>query len=512
MKSGPLINIISVYKKVYWRQQGVITLMDKHAIIKLKKEGHSNRQVAKMLHINRKTVAKYWNEYQGQLELLDGEMANIKAVQEEICSEPTYDTSKRKSRKYTEEMDMYLDEILADEVEKTKILGRNKQQLTQAQIYDLIVEKGFDISHSTITNKIREKRNKSKECFIRQDYNYGDRLEYDFGEVKLVIDGEASTYHMAVLSAPAGDFRWAYLYKNQKNEVFMDSHVRFFEMVEGTYKEVVYDNMKNVVTRFIGKHEKELNSDLLKLSIYYGFDINVTNCFKGNEKGYVESSVKIIRNKVFAKHYKFKTFEEAANYLQQELIVLNEKSKIKEEVDHLLPYKPKLELANLKTVKVNKYSFVRIDNNFYSVPEYLVGKEVTAKVYYDDIVIYSNLHHVCEHKKIDGANEISIDIRHYLDTLAKKPGVIKNSYALKSLPKLKSIYDTYFSKKPKEFIDLIRKNYDKNVDEIVELLSSDSPTNVIPFNTTKDHMSLGDITRSQTNKYNELCIKRRIPL
>ena len=88
--------------------------MDKHAIIKLKKEGHSNRQVAKMLHINRKTVAKYWNEYQGQLELLDGEMANIKAVQEEICSEPTYDTSKRKSRKYTEEMDMYLDEILAD--------------------------------------------------------------------------------------------------------------------------------------------------------------------------------------------------------------------------------------------------------------------------------------------------------------------------------------------------------------------------------------------------------------
>ena len=492
--------------------QGVINLMDKHAIIKLKKEGHSNRQVAKILHIDRKTVGKYWNEYQKNLELLDSEIANTKSVQEEICSEPTYDTSTRKDRKYTKEMDMYLDEILADETEKCKILGVNKQQLTQVQIHELLVAKGFDISLSTIGNKIREKRNKSKECFVRQDYDFGDRLEYDFGEVKLLLDGEVETCHMAVLSSPASDFRWAYLYRNQKKEVFMDSHVRLFEMLGGTYKEVVYDNMKNVVTRFVGRNEKELNEDLIKLSLYYGFDINVTNCFKGNEKGHVESSVKIIRNKVFATHYKFINFEEAANYLQQELMKLNKKSKIKEEMDHLLPYRPKLELANVKSVKVDKYSFIRIDNNFYSVPEYLVGKKVTAKVYYNSILIYSNLHRVCEHKKIDGANEISIDIRHYLDTFAKKPGAIKNSYALKSLPELKSIYDTYFSKKPKEFIDIIRNNQNKSIDEIVKILSPGSSTKVIPFIATKNHMSLGDITRSQTNKYNALCIKGGLSL
>lgn len=44
---------------------------------------------------------------------------------------------------------------------------------------------------------------------------------------------------------------------NQKKDVFLDSHVRFFEMVGGVYREVVYDNMKNVVTRFIGRNEKE---------------------------------------------------------------------------------------------------------------------------------------------------------------------------------------------------------------------------------------------------------------
>lgn len=75
-------------------------------------------------------------------------------------------------------------------------------------------------------------------------YSYGDRLEYDFGEVKLEISGKAVTYHMAVLSSPGGAFRWAYLYTNQKKDVFMDSQVRFFEMVGGVYCEVVYDYEK----------------------------------------------------------------------------------------------------------------------------------------------------------------------------------------------------------------------------------------------------------------------------
>ena len=38
-----------------------------------------------------------------------------------------------------------------------------------------------------------------------------DRLEYDFGEVKLVINGIVKRYYIAVLSSPAGNFRWCYL-------------------------------------------------------------------------------------------------------------------------------------------------------------------------------------------------------------------------------------------------------------------------------------------------------------
>lgn len=104
-----------------------------------------------------------------------------------------------------------------------------------------------------------------------------------------------------------------------------------FEMVNGVYKEVVYDNMRNVVSKFLGKNEKELNEDLVKMSLYYGFKINVTNAFSGNEKGYVEGSVKYLRNQIFADNYKFDSEQQAIEYMESCLLKLNETSNIEEE-------------------------------------------------------------------------------------------------------------------------------------------------------------------------------------
>ena len=486
----------------------MINLLEKHSIIKLKLEGLSNRAIEKLVSINRKTVARYWNEYnQCQLEL-QNPSADTAAVQEKIVSTPKYDSSNRNSRKYTEEMNIALDGILLEERKKDSILGSHKQGLTRQQIHELILAQGFEIGYTTISSKINEKNRKAKECFIKQSYHYGERLEYDFGEVKLIINGLLGTYHMAVISSPAGEHRWAYLYKNQKKESFMDSHVRFLEMVGGVYKEIVYDNMKNVVSKFIGRNEKELNEDLLKLSIYYGFKINVTNCFSGNEKGYVEGSVKIIRNFVFAGKYEFASLEHAQTYLESQLLKLNENNKIEEEKLHLLPYKPKLELANISLNNVNKYSFVQVSNNFYSVPEYLVGMQVSVKSYFDRIVIYANNSKVCEHKKIDGSNEVSIDITHYLNSFLRKPGALKNSVALKSLPQLKTIYDDYFSTNPRKFIEILIENKEKNTKEILEIVIGYTKTKSLPVDSVVTGCNMNHTTKQQLFQYAQLAARK----
>ena len=83
--------------------------------------------------------------------------------------------------------------------------------------------------------------------------------------------------------------------------------------------------MKNVVTKFIGKNEKELNPDLLKMSMYYGYKINVTNCFSGHEKGSVEKSVDVVRTELFAVSYSFNTLDDAQIYAEAQLLVVAEK-------------------------------------------------------------------------------------------------------------------------------------------------------------------------------------------
>lgn len=206
-------------------------LLDKSAIIKLRLNGMSNRSIAKELGINRKTVNKYWNEYTTNVSTLvtATDKTEILNIQENIVSKPKYNSESRTRRKITKEFLDFLNSILEDEINKIKILGPNKQGLTKLQIYELLKKQGFNVSYSTVVAEINKIKKAGKECFIRQEYDFGDRLEYDFGEVKLLIHGILKRYYIAVLSSPASNFRWCYLYDNCKKQVFMDSHVNFLK-------------------------------------------------------------------------------------------------------------------------------------------------------------------------------------------------------------------------------------------------------------------------------------------
>jgi transposase len=456
-------------------------LSEKHTIITLHNKGISKRKISKVTGFSRNTVTKYLNSYQIEIEKLGGPADRREAI-EAIIEKPCYDTSSRKPTKYTPAIDEAIEEILASEADKCLALGiTHKQRLTNVQIHGLLKEAGFDIGLTTVGMHLAEKRRLTKEAFIRQEYAPGDRLEYDFGEVKLVIAGELLVCHIAAVCAPASRFRWAWLYQDQSKGSFLDSHVRLFEMVGGVWRECVYDNMRNVVSRFIGTNEKELNPDLLKMSMYYGYQINVTNSFSGNEKGSVESAVKHIRNNVFARRYAFSAFAEACEYLQKRLVELNADSDIESEKLHLLPYRPPLEIAEIVGVAVDKYSFVRIENSFYSVPDYLVGRRLVAKLYPTEIIIYAGQALVARHKRLKGYQKYSVDIYHYLDTLAKKPGAVKNSVALKSQIKLKAVFDEHFAKRPKDFVALLKEYESLPIDEVADQISDAAKNNIMSF-------------------------------
>jgi transposase len=452
----------------------VINQMNKYTIINLKQKGYSNRKIARELGIDRRTIGKIWNDYleaRTRLETNPGLPREEKEkLTQIITGNKPYDSSNRRRRKLTPEVQSRILCILEQEEIKTELLGkRHKQKLTASQIHQILNEEGVDIGLTSVTNFIRKARHQ-KEVFIRQNYEPGYRLEYDFGEVKLIINKKPINASLAVFCSPASGFRWAYLYSDQKQQVFLDSHVRFFEMTKGTWKEVVYDNMKNVVTRFIGRSEKEINPKLRDLALFYNFEINVTNCFSGHEKGSVEGTVKFIRNKVFASKYQFDSFLEAEKYLEEQLVKINQSSSFYKEQLHLRPCPFKYEIAEVLSVKVDKYSCVRVENNFYSVPDYLIDQYVTIKNYLKELTIYKNNEVIWTHQKVNGMQEYQLELSHYLKTLSRKPGALKNSQVLKQIPELHHIYHLYFKTKPKEFIEICQQHAGKTIDELVNHL------------------------------------------
>jgi hypothetical protein len=118
---------------------------------------------------------------------------------------------------------------------------------------------------------------------------------------------------------------------------------------------------------------------------------------------------------------------------------------------------------------------------YYSVPEYLVGKRVTVKKYHNEVRIYAisrearDNETVAVHKRVFGSGKMQIDIYHYLNTLKKKPGAVRNS-----IPRLKAVFDTYYAGQRKrtafvyKFIELFLENKELAIEEIIALFERET--------------------------------------
>jgi len=446
----------------------MLDYLQKSKIIDLKRAGKSTREIARLMRIDRSTVSRYWNKAQQELHELTQKGVDARSMQHQLYLEPTYKREGKK-RKFTLEMAERLAQILEDDEKKNRLLKWNKQRLTNIQIHEMLLNEGFEISLATINIELAKLRKpyKNPEVYIKQYYEYGKRLEFDFGEVKLDLGKGITKYQMAVFCAPASNFRWCFLYENQKQSVVLDAHVRLFDMIGGVWSEVVYDNMKSVVSKIESKNNKKLNDEIVKLASYYGFKIKTCNPYSGNEKGSVERSVDVLRNRLFSLNQKFDSLETARKYIDSQLKKMNKGSEILIEQEYLSPVPPPYELAEFSEGVVSKYGFVSVDSVRYSVPEELVGKRVCVKKYYDEIRIIFDFVEVCRHKRCFQKGRDIVDISHFLNAFRKKPGAIEDSVALRSIPKLKDIFDRYYSENPRKFIDILRENKGCDVDELI---------------------------------------------
>jgi transposase len=446
-------------------------------IIQSYREGKSQRAISRDLQVSRKTVKKHIALYEYRLQ----QGNNQEAVQSDYLSEPpAYHCGTRPKLKLTREVQQAIDELLEENYQKQR-KGMRKQMLKKCDILAQLHGQGFDIGYTTVCNYIRQKilKPQIKEAFIRQVYSPGEVCEFDWGEVKLFINDKMVRLQLAIFTSAYGNYRYARLHYRQDTLSFMESHVSFFAHTVGVYHQMVYDNMRVAVSKFVGPYEKEPTQALLQLRGHYGFTHRFCNVYRGNEKGHVERSVEYIRRKAFGVKSRFSSFNQAEEWLAITINKLNAARQaltgktalelFNEEKVVLYPAPVKMICYEPVRLRVDKYATISYRANRYSVPDHLVGSFVEARVLSQEIEVYHNEYRVALHNRSYQKHQWVINIEHFLDTFKKKPGALPGSQALASSTYLKYLYEEYFVDDPRGLINLLDFCYKNRVtDERLE--------------------------------------------
>lgn len=458
------------------------------------RDGYSERRIARKLDINRETVHRYLFEYEKARQNLSNAEKEDEVLIEELVKVPKYDISNRDSKKFTDEISQEVDRLIQANEEK-RSRGLHKQVMKKVDILEHLHDLGYDIGYTSVCDHINRKLVQRNEAFIRQVYNPGDVCEFDWGEVKLEIDGQMRTLQMAVFTPAMSNYRYAVLFHRQDTASFLQAHVLFFEHIGGVFHTMVYDNMRVAIRRFVGPSEKEPTEALLKLSTYYQFHFRFCNVRRGNEKGHVERNVEFIRRKAFCKKDRFPTLEGSNVWLLGTCNRLNSHynrdNQGKRPIDlleiekrALYPAAPRFDCGQMEQSKVDKYSVITYATNRYSVPDHLVGKMVDVKVYPENLYCYHENQKICEHERQYSRHGWYINLEHYLYTLNRKPGGLSGSQALASAPEdVQHIFEKYFVHCAKDFVELLIFLRDHNfsfnkVNEAIETLKGTCPDDI----------------------------------
>lgn len=431
----------------------------------------SLREISRRSGADRKTVTKLINAYESYIK----EHPDL-GIDEFLAERPKYKARKYSPKVLRETISKEIDKCLREN-DRRRNNGMRKQCLKRKDIHRLLIEKGFSISYSSVCKYISrrkdEKTSKSNDVYLKIRKYPGEECEFDWGEVKLFLDGKSTVVMMAVFCFPYSKGRYAYLFHHQDTLAFMESHRNFFRDVNGVPSTMVYDNMKVAV--ILGKNEKKPTMALQRMSNFYRYQWRFCNARAGWEKGNVERSVDYVRGRAFTARVDFPTLEDAQKWLSNICTQINMESgsiatedkegQLAEDLATLKPYPGEFGCFELAEYKVDKQSMVNIKSNRYSVPDNLAGKNVVVQLYSEKVAIFDGSHKkVAEHIRSYGSNQWVVEFSHFIPTLMRKTAAIEHCEAFHQMPsEIQEIFKKHFRDNGKEFLLLVKYSKENSI-------------------------------------------------
>ena len=334
-------------------------------IFSLRNQGFSMRAIAKKRGIHRNTVKKY----------LEGNML------------PTYRKSKRKPSKLDPYHQVIRDFLKDDDYKAT-------------WIHERLCNLGFDGSYETVKKFVCEvKEQNTRLAYIRFETEPGLQAQVDFGDFQVQEqDGSTTTLYAFVMLLGFSRGMHVEYVKRCTLESFMDCHINAFRYLGGVPAEILYDNMKNVVTNH-RDGKAVFNVEFIHFANHYSFTPKLCPPYSPWVKGKVERPMDYIRER-FWRGYRFVALETLNRDMRR---WLDETANRRVHGTHRQPVidRWQQEIPLLGTLppsdydtsskvyrKVYKDCQISYDANRYLVPHQFVGQKVLLKIKNGLIRIY----------------------------------------------------------------------------------------------------------------------------
>ena len=166
-------------------------------------------------------------------------------------------------------------------------------------------EYGYDGSVDLVKRRLRELRPRAVRPAQRTGYRPGQVLQLDWAEMptRPTLAGRERRVYALVASLPYSGAQTAFFSFELTLESFLEGHVRAFEWLGGVPRECVYDNLRSVVARREGD-EVVWNRRFLHLRGHYGFHAHPCTPATPREKGSVEAGVRYLKSGFWpARHF-----------------------------------------------------------------------------------------------------------------------------------------------------------------------------------------------------------------
>jgi len=332
------------------------------------------RQIARHLHIGRRTVAKYL-----------------------IRPEPTPPHPSRASK-----LDRYKPSI-EDWLEQDS-------STTAAVILQRLRELGFTGGYTIVKDHLQEVRTekKARRAFVRMEPAAGERFEIDWAHFgSLVYNGAARKLYAFALVECHSRKLYVEFTHSQTFETFVRCHVHAFDAMGGVARELWYDNLATVVA----EHHANLvrfNPRFLAFAREYNFVPRACHVAAAWEKGKIERAIGYIRQNFWPLRH-FTDLPDVNVQAHHWLTTVANQRRHRETGEipderfraECLKGIPSITLDHRDSVEALVYKDLRLsfDGNRYCVPPRYVGRRLTVKADSSAVTIYDQHHEVVRYSR-----------------------------------------------------------------------------------------------------------------